>query len=154
MASRFHRSGHPEDAYPYFVELDAVNKLVPSREDYLAHFRAQARTLAQALLEAVPPLREEAIAQPGVIHEATIGERVRVRFVHEEGDPPMFTVAISQRLLPGEMDIPPQWQLTVAAAFLPAATSPDELSFAGDLAGEPLHDDEVGYCNFVESLDL
>jgi hypothetical protein len=60
----------------------------------------------------------------------------------------MLTVAISQRLRPGEMSVPPDWLFRVAAAFLPD-TAPARLSFAGDLAGRPLGPDEVAFCDFA-----
>jgi hypothetical protein len=68
--------------------------------------------------------------------------------VYEADDSAMMTVAISQRLLPGETQVPPGWQLAVAAGFLPN-TPADKLSFAHDLGGADLHDDEVAYCDFA-----
>jgi hypothetical protein len=83
-----------------------------------------------------------------VIHWGIIGGRIRVRVVCEAGDPPMLTVAISQRLFPGEMPVPADWVVRVAAAFLPE-TSPERLSVAFDLAGQQLQPDEVAFCDFV-----
>lgn len=71
-----------------------------------------------------------------------------MRVVCEADDPPLLTIAISQRLLPGEMEVPATWQLAVAAAFLPDA-DPARLSFAWDLAGRPLYADEIAYCDFA-----
>jgi len=149
LATRFHRSGNPDDAYPYFLELDRAGELLPTREDYSAHVRSEALSLAQALVEDVPALRQLAIDEPGAVHSGIIGGRIAVRFVLEDGDPPMFTVAVSQRLRPGDMLVPPRWQITVAAAFLPAGTPGESLSIAWGLAGEPLREDEVAYCDFV-----
>ena len=150
LAARLHRSGKPDDAYPYFVSLDATARLLPTRDDYEALVRFQAISFARALLEDVPPLLDGARRAPGAIQEGTIGGRVKVRCVYEEGDSPMCTVAVSQRLAPGEMQVPPGWQIAIAAAFLSSGTSAEDLSFAGDLAGKPLNDDEVAYCDFVE----
>jgi hypothetical protein len=83
-----------------------------------------------------------------VIHSETIGGRIRVRLVCESGDPAMLTVAISQRLFPGEMPVPADWLVRVAAAFLPD-TPPERLAFALDLAGHELQPDEVAFCDFV-----
>jgi hypothetical protein len=60
---------------------------------------------AYSLLSDVPLLVTTAREHPGVIHSGTIGGPIRVRVVCES-DPAMLTVAISQRLLPGEMDHP------------------------------------------------
>lgn len=151
LAARFHRSGKKDDAYPYFRELDAAGHLLPTRDDYQAFFESQALSLAQCLVDEIPPLRKAAQEDPGAIKEATLGSRIRVRVVYEEAKPPMMTVAISQRLLPGELQVPADWQLTVAAGFLPYTTPPENLSFAGDLAGQALRDDEVAYCDFVSA---
>jgi hypothetical protein len=151
LATHFHRSGKRDDAYPYFKRLDADGRLLPDREDYEALIAAQTLDFAERLLEEIPPLRERAIQEPEAIIEAVLAERVRVRVVYEENDPPMMTVAISQRLLPGETQVPPDWQLVVAAGLLPETTPPESLSFAGDLGGHHLHDDEVAYCDFVEA---
>jgi hypothetical protein len=78
-----------------------------------------------------------------------LGGQIRVRIVCEDGDPPMMTVAISQRLMPGSMQVPAGWQLIVAAGFLPFTTPPENLSVAADLAGQPLRDDEIAYCDFA-----
>jgi hypothetical protein len=59
-----------------------------------------------------------------------------------------LTVAISQRLFPGEMEMPADWLVRVAAAFLPD-TPPERLSVAFDLAGQALRSDEVAFCDFV-----
>jgi hypothetical protein len=69
-----------------------------------------------------------------VIHSGIIGGRIRVRVVCEGGDPAMLTVAISQRLFPGEMQVPADRLVRVSAALLPD-TPPGRLSIAFDLAG-------------------
>jgi hypothetical protein len=86
-------------------------------------------------------------ANPGEVHEGMIGGRIRVRVVYEDSEPPMLTVAIGQHLIPGEMPVPADWLLSVAAAFLPD-TPADMLSFAFDLAGHELRPDEVAFCDF------
>jgi hypothetical protein len=149
LAARFHRSGQRDDAYPYFKGLDAGGRLLPTREDYEALVEAQTLDFAGRLHKEIPPLREQAIAEPGLIVGAVLGGRVAVRIVYDEGDA-MLTVAISQRLFPGDTHVPPGYQLAIAAGFLPHTTPPEHLSFAGDLAGEELRDDEIAYCDFAE----
>ena len=149
LAARLHRSGDREDAYPHFRQLDAAGRLLPTREDVLAALEVEPRRLAEVLQQEIPPIKNAAQSTPGTICEAVLGERIRVRFVYEEGDPPMATLAISQRLMPGPMEVPPEWQLIVAAGFLPSTSLPEDLSFAADLVGEPLRDDEIAYCDFA-----
>ncbi len=149
LAVGYHREGHIEDAYAHFARLKAARRLLPDRDDMLAFVRSQAPTLARSLLNDVPGLVAAAREHPGVIHSGTIGGRIRVRLVCEAGDPAMLTVAISQRLVPGEMPVPADWLVRVAAAFLPD-TPPERLSVAFDLAGHQLQPDEIAFCDFVE----
>jgi hypothetical protein len=153
LAAGFHRSGKRDDAYPYFKGLDAKGELLPTREDYEALVRSQTRNLAALLIEEIPPIRDEALRHPGGIVEGVLGGRVDVRVASEDDDPPMLTVAISQRLRPGETALPAGWQLVIAAGFLPNTTPPENLAFADDLAGHELRDDEIAYCDFVEQPD-
>lgn len=115
----------------------------------LAFVRSQAPTLASSLLNDAPGLAAAAREHPGMIQSGIIGGRIPVRIVWEAGDPPMLTVAISQRLFPGEMPVPADWIVRVAAAFLPD-TLPERLSVAFDLAGQKLQPDEIAFCDFAE----
>jgi hypothetical protein len=148
LAVGYHREGHVDDAYAYFARFKAAGRLLPDRDDMLAFVRSQAPTLARSLLNDVPRLVTAAREQPWVIHSGTIGGRIRVRLVCEAGDPAMLTVAISQRLFRGEMHVPADWLVRVAAAFLPD-TPPERLSVAFDLAGRELQPDEIAFCDFV-----
>jgi hypothetical protein len=149
LAVGYHREGDPKDAYAVFEGLQAAGRLLPDRDDMLAYVRSQIPTLAQALVSDVPGLVAAVREQPGEIRAAMIGGRIGVRVVLEDSDPPMLTVAISQRLHPGEMTVPADWLVRVAAAFLPE-TPPDRLSLAFDLAGRELQADEVAFCEFAE----
>jgi hypothetical protein len=148
LAVGYHREGHVDDAYAYFARLKAAGRLLPDRDDMLAFVRSQAPTLARSLLSDVPALVATAREHPGVIYSGTIGGRIRVRLVCEAGDPAMLTVAISQRLFPGDMPVTADWLVRVAAAFLPD-TPPERLSVAFDLAGHELQPDEIAFCDFV-----
>ncbi len=149
LAVRFHRSGKAEDAYPFFRDLDAKNRLLPTEEDVRALVAQTQLTLATSLIKDVPRLIKDARESPGRIISALLGDRVSVRLVHERSDPPMLTVAISQNLRPGDMAMPPDWLLLIAAAFLPE-TPIERLSFSPDLGGSPLSPDEVAFCDFAE----
>lgn len=148
LAVGYHREGHADDAYAHFERLKGAGRLLPDREDMLAFVRSQAPTLARSLLNDVPELVAVARQHPGVVQSGIIGGRIRVRVVYEAGDPPMLTVAISQRLFPGEMQVPADWLIRVAAAFHPE-TPPERLSVAFDLAGQELQSDEVAFCDFL-----
>lgn len=148
LAVGYHREGHVDDAYAYFERLKAAGRLLPGRDDMLAFVRSQAPTLARSLLNDVPDLVAAAREHPSLIQSGIIGGRIRVRVVCEAGDPPTLTVAMSQRLFPGEMQVPADWLVRVAAAFLPD-TPPERLSVTFDLAGQDLHPDEVAFCDFV-----
>jgi len=148
LAVGYHREGHVDDAYAYFARLKAAGRLLPDRDDMLAFVRSQAPTLARSLLTDVPGLVAAARESPGVIHSGVIGGRIRVRVVFDAADSAMLTVAISQRLFPGEMSVPADWLVRVAAAFLPD-TPPERLSIAFDLAGQELQPDEVAFCDFA-----
>lgn len=150
LAVGYHRQGDRNDAYAYFGDLKAAGRLLPDREDLVAYVRAQAPNLARSLLEDVPKLIAAAKDDPGEIQLGVIGERIRVRAVYEDSDPPMMTVAISQRLWPGEMEVPADWQIRVAAAFLPE-TPADQLSLAFDLAGQDLESEEIAFCDFADA---
>jgi hypothetical protein len=148
LAVGYHREGDPGDAYEHFGQLKAAGRLLPARDDMLAYVRSQAPTLARSLVHDVPGLLAAARERPGAIRTGTIGGRIRVRVVYEDSDPPMLTVAIGQRLWPGEMPVPGDWLIRVAAAFLPD-TPAERLSVAFDLAGHELHPDEVAFCDFA-----
>jgi hypothetical protein len=148
LAAHFHRSGKPDDAYPYFRQLDAKGLLLPLREDYEALTRSQVPVLARSLLTDVPRILREAQANHGIIISAAIGGRVRVRLLEEGGLRPMQTVAISMQIQPGEMALPPDWMMIVVAAFFSGLPA-DDLHSAFDIGGRMLGPDEVAFCNFV-----
>jgi hypothetical protein len=111
LAARFHRSGDPDDAYPYFRELGRAGNLLPTEEDIRRQVDAQAVDFARVLIEKVPAIVDQLRSNPGKILRGELGGRIGVRAVWEADDPPMMTVAISQRLRPGEMQVPASWQL-------------------------------------------
>jgi len=153
LAARFHRSGRRDDSYPYFRALHRED-LLPSREDYRRHFDAQARTFAKALLQEPAELLRQARARPGGICTGRVADRIDVRVVVMEDDhpPPLVTVAFGLRLHPGTTDVPGDWLVQLAAAFLPD-TPFDQLMLADELAGGPVRADEVAFCGLDESAD-
>jgi hypothetical protein len=151
LAVGYHREGDSNDAYTHFAALKAAGRLLPDRDDLVAYLRSQAPNLARSLIQDVPDLVAAAKDHPRQVQVGVIGERIRIRVVYEDSDPPMMTVAISQKLWPGEMDVPADWQIRVAAAFLPE-TPVDQLSLAFDLAGVDLESDEIALLRFLRYL--
>jgi hypothetical protein len=148
LASAFHRSGQRGDAYPYFRELDAAGRLLPTLTDFQALTESQASTLARSLITDVPRLLREARRIPGQIVRGQIGGRISVRLIQEDGERRMLTVAISLRVSPGETTLMPDWLMIVAAAFFPG-TPAGSLSVAFDIGGRPISPDEQAFCDFL-----
>jgi hypothetical protein len=149
LAVGYHREGDANDAYDHFAQLNRAGRLLPDREDMKALVLSQTPTLAKSLLDDAPRLVAAARANPREIQTGMIGGRIRVRVAYEDSDPPMLTVAIGQRLWPGEMQIPADWLLRVAAAFLPD-TPAEKLSFAPDIGGAELEPEEAAFCDFSD----
>jgi hypothetical protein len=101
------------------------------------------------MFDDAPRLVEEARAQPRTIISSTLGGRVDVRVAVEGDDPAMLVLAVSSRHRPGQLPVPPDWITRVVAAFFPDHEFA-ALSFVVDIAGDPLRDDETGWCYFLE----
>lgn len=148
LAAGFHRSGKSDDAYPYFIRLDNEGRLLPTAEDVELLVAEQTKDLARHLLEQVPAMTQQVLANPGRLLVGILGGRIKIRAIFEDDDSPMLSVAISQKLQPGNLRLPADWLMIVAAAFFPDG-DPQNLSFAWDLAGRPLGQDEIAFCDFV-----
>lgn len=72
-AYRFHRSGTPNDAFPYFNRLIASRAIWPLPEDYAWLQADRAARLAEQLPEAAQSVLTAARAAPGQEHRARIG---------------------------------------------------------------------------------
>lgn len=122
LGCRFHRSGEREDAYPFFKDLDAAERLLPTEEDYLIHFDLQARELPVRLQEVAQEILERARRRRGEELREVIGGTFPVSVVVErENELEQVWVAVSQRLLGGEIQPPPEWLRFIVAAFFPDA---------------------------------
>lgn len=141
LAARWHEQGSPEDSYPYFERLLDAGRLLPVREDVIRVVESRRLTFERALIEQVPTVRSEALEQPGEVHDAVIGGRVRVRAVYENGETGILSVAIANRLLPGMMQVPPEWLVQILAAFFPGVPLA-EIEYTNELAGKAVRPDE------------
>lgn len=151
LAAHWHEEGSRDDAYPYFESLLDAGLLLPTRQDVERVVDSRRLSFERALIEQVSDLRHEAMSEPGVIREVVIGGRIRIRVVYENGDNGLLFVAIGNRLIPGEMVVPPEWSIQVLAAFFPGLPLA-EVEYTDEFAGVPGRPDEDCYCGLVGTL--
>jgi hypothetical protein len=93
-----HRSGDPDDAFPYFDALIAADRIYPTVDDYDALERDRAARLVDAIPDDAQALLERARVAPGTEVIGQVGPvRVRLTVVHVEGVADELFVAISLR---------------------------------------------------------
>jgi hypothetical protein len=100
------------------------------------------------LVDQVPAIRTGALERPGQVSEATIGGRIRVRVVYENGESGILSVAVANRLIQGEMQVPPKWLVQVLAAFFPGVPLA-EVEYTDEFSGEAPRPDEDCFCALV-----
>lgn len=145
LAAGWHEEGSADDAYPYFERLLGDGRILPTREDVEHVVYRRRFTFERALLTEAPRLRQFARDAAGVIQDGVIGGRIRVRVGFEQGDPGLLYVAITQRLLPGDVPLPAEWLIQVLAAFFPGVPLED-VDYVDEIVGRDLRLDEVGFC--------
>lgn len=64
-----------------------------------------------------------------------------------DGQAPLLTIAIDQRLRPEGVRLPGRWLARLAIAFFPD-TPFEEFNCVTELGGLPLRDSEVAFCDF------
>ena len=148
LAAAIHRDASPRDAYHYFAQLQRAGRILPTRHDIQRVVHERATSFAHSLLEDVPRIRHEAQLRSNTVYEATIGGRVRVRLFYEPGDPAFLTVAISGRLVPGSIVLPPQWETQILAAFFPGSAF-ESLCYTDMIGAHPVAPDEHAYYDAV-----
>lgn len=72
-AYRLHRSGEPDDAFPYFNELTAAGRMIPTADDYESLFTDRGRRFAETVAEDAAALLLRARAEPGREHTGVLG---------------------------------------------------------------------------------
>lgn len=78
LAYGLHRSGEPEDAFPYFNQLDLEGRLLPTLDDYAALEKDRGRRFVEQVMRVVPRLMEQAKEQPEAEQSASIGGSTQI----------------------------------------------------------------------------
>jgi hypothetical protein len=78
LAYGLHRSGEPEDAFPYFKQLDLEGRLLPTLDDYAALEKDRGRRFVEQVMRVVPRLMEQAKEQPEAEQSASIGGSTQI----------------------------------------------------------------------------
>ncbi len=145
----YHRSGQKGEVYPYLKDLDSKGALFPTADDYELLFEVQDITFAQALIDEVPRLIERAHERPAEEVAVIIAGRIRVSVVIEIAEEvEALWVAVSLKLLPGEMEIPAEWMPLLLAAFFRDVSSPLELQTAEQLPTRLARSDEMVFVDY------
>jgi hypothetical protein len=76
-AYRLHRSGHPDDAFPYFNKLIRSGRIMPTRVDYETLFTERDRRFVETLSQDAQALLARAHTNPGVEVVGLIGGEER-----------------------------------------------------------------------------
>lgn len=149
VAYHRHRSGDPDDAYPYFDDLDARDALLPADEDYIELVRQRDQRFVDSVVIEAPSLLREARDQPGVEQRSMLGAGVgtgaAVEIISDpSGSLEEVTVAIS---IHGFEDDAYELIPTVLAAF----DLGDDWQDAFDIAGREIAEgEELGFRCYVE----
>ena len=132
-----HRSGAPNDFYPYCKTLDERGVLLPSEADYEALFRERDQIFARRLMIEAPLLLKRAREHPGEELTATLGGRFGTGVTVEVAeDLEAITVAIDTRSLS-------VW--TYISAILGSLAPADGWDQVGSMPSRELAGHEVAY---------
>jgi len=150
LASHIHREGSPDDAYHYFERLYHAGQILPTRTDAERIIASREPRFDDIAAQEIPQFLESVYANPGQVHEAVLGGRIPVRALYENGEAGLLAVALSTRIRPGALPLPPEWLGILVGAFFPM-TPRHELDGVADLAGTALRPDEIGFCALVDA---
>jgi hypothetical protein len=94
-AYREHTSGLPDDAFPYFKQLDADGRLLPDDEDYVALGEDEGYRFAESVPAEVQSVLARGRAQPDIEQRAVVGGTYEVGLAVESAAPyESITIAI------------------------------------------------------------
>lgn len=107
--------------YDHLRRLAEQDRLLPTNDDYeRLEAEVPPEAFAAALFADVEELVRAAQQQPDRIVVGSVAQRIPVRLCIETGGSPKLVVAISRRLIPGDVELPPEWLTAVASAFYPS----------------------------------
>lgn len=148
----YHTSGRSDDVYEVLEELDRQDKLLPTVEDYDLFLDARVVDLPALLRQSSEEMLEEAQANQGTEIRRVVGGTFPVSVVVEKENGMVATwLAVSYRLLEGEIDPPPEWQQFILAAFFPGRRPEDIQSPEQRLPTRATGSDEWVYQTIAES---
>lgn len=148
----YHTSGRTDDVYEVLEGLDREDKLLPTSDDYELFLDSKAIDLPEFLRQNSKEMLREAASNPGTEVRRVIGGTFPISVVIERENGMTATwVAISYRLLHGEIDPPPEWQQFILAAFFPDRRPEDIRSPEQRLPTRETGPDEWVYQAIAES---
>jgi hypothetical protein len=135
------------DAFPYFKELDAADRLLPTADDYRALFEARAARFAEVVAFEAANLLSAARASPGTERRAIIAGQLAVGLVVEivEDLEGVEEITVALRL----EDLTPESLPILLAALFPDSAF-DDIQTPISLAGRVLGKNEIGYRVLIE----
>lgn len=152
LAGRLHRSGAPDDAYPYFKGLDADGRLLPTEGDYELLFLAQARSFADDVMDQAPSIMDEARRRSPAEVEAVLGPvPISVAVVRQDEMEFVYLAVMMSGWTETGPEPPPNWTAILWAAFFPWVADPvTEIGMEREIAGRPANEGELIYSSIRE----
>jgi hypothetical protein len=148
----FHTSGRPDDVYAVLEALDEDDRLLPTTEDYDLLLDSREADLPELLRLNAEEMLDEARSNPGSEVRRVIGGTFPISLVVEQENGMTATwLAISYRLLRGDVDPPPEWEQFILAAFFPGRRPEEIQSPEQRLPTRATGDDEWVYQVIAES---
>jgi hypothetical protein len=127
------------DAFPYFKELDAAHRLLPTKADYTALFRDRDRRFTEVVQHEAEQLLDAAREQPGEEQRAVVGGQLGVGVALEvvETLEEVYLAVKTARLTPENLII-------LFAAFFPERQF-DEIDGTHKLPHRELGEEELAF---------
>lgn len=146
-AYRRHESGAADEAFPYFKQLDAEGRSLPTREDYERLLEDRNRRFADAVVDDAQRLLSEARDEPGVEKPGVLADSVAAGVAVEvvETLEETYVAIRADDLRPGWLDI-------VLAAFFPDANLRSWES-TDSFPTRSLREDELCYRHLRETAE-
>lgn len=137
LACGLHRSGDPDDAYPYMERLGQEGRLIPTDSDYEALFDDRAERAAEVVVEEAQELLSAAREQASIEQVGVLGEQAPVSVVVEMTDGvEEVCIAFSVTV------VPPAWVTLIPAWFVPHSRF-DQWMETASFPVRPLEDGEI-----------